>query len=332
MSLAPSKNTGDQGEHGAPTEPPQSARNELLNGVGLGCPVRLSKERALNEVEVIKQSDPDHAEEKVKPAQDHKKAVVLNSAIAIVSPYRIVRYKALPSNTYNCKLSVRYIMAMGRIVSKNMRTPGFIALLWLVTGGMCDALAGAPTSDFVSSSTLLGPPIFLESVLAQKHFSKFETDSESFFARKHMDEDTPSVEEHSGLFWRLGYGFNHSFGDNSLDINDFLAGLGWDITPAFTFGLDIGLDLISVNDYRRGQFDFRFEYRPPQLSQLRVLFNLEFDTHRQTLASGDVTLAQFGGAAKAHWQANEQLEWRGGVTYYGYSQSVEEFLGGPGSG
>ena len=60
--------TGEEGEHGTPAEPPERARDQLGERVRTRVSVRLFEVLGLNEVEVIKQSDPGDTEKEVAPA------------------------------------------------------------------------------------------------------------------------------------------------------------------------------------------------------------------------------------------------------------------------
>src|SRR6056297_2718329 len=62
--------TGQEGKHGAPTEPPQRPRSELLHGIGFRLGLCLLEILGLHKIEVIEHAYPDNPEQYVRPPED----------------------------------------------------------------------------------------------------------------------------------------------------------------------------------------------------------------------------------------------------------------------
>ena len=58
--------TGKEGDHCAPTKPPQSSRCQLGHRIGLGTGFRFFKVFGLNKIEVIQHTNPDNAGQHVE--------------------------------------------------------------------------------------------------------------------------------------------------------------------------------------------------------------------------------------------------------------------------
>ena len=83
------KNAGDQSGNSCPTEPPQSATSHFVDSdiASLALIAKCSKGWHLNEVEVIKQTDPANAGHDVQIAEAKVSEVVASQQLHFVCPF-----------------------------------------------------------------------------------------------------------------------------------------------------------------------------------------------------------------------------------------------------
>src|SRR5207249_9393541 len=69
------RDPGEDGQHGAPAEPPQRAGDELAHGLGPWGGLERGERRRLDEVEVVEEPDPRDAGQVVAPAREDDPAL-----------------------------------------------------------------------------------------------------------------------------------------------------------------------------------------------------------------------------------------------------------------
>jgi hypothetical protein len=151
---------------------------------------------------------------------------------------------------------------------KSVTLAGVVLMGTISALGARDALCMRP--DALSSSTLPGSDVFIQSLYAHRHFAQPEADNRGFFGRKHDDEDDDGKKasdrksEPSALSWELGYAFSYptlpATAKADLLSHSFALGLGWEAMPSFEMEANVTGDTIPSETYKHGRINVRFEY------------------------------------------------------------------------